>query len=405
MITRPLYLLATLSVLARCDAQFVAVRDHPEYQVIFQDGYRGDRFDNHLNVPGFGVELDAVRLVQFSLDGEPVYMTEREKLHAKAMGMHYLDVTDVHHLGKNVFPKKHFSYPAPNSTLVSKLLPSLQVGELKHNLHVLTTFHTRYYDSDTGKASSEWLTNRIRHYVRRYASPELRELVSVEPFVHPWLQNSVVVRIAPANATLEDPTTIIGAHCDSLNHENPFMRAPGADDDGSGTVTILESLRVLLEHGYIPNSPLEFHFYAAEESGLRGSLAIVSAYEVAQRQVKGMLQFDMTAWVESGTEETVTFLTNDVDPNLTEYLSLLADRYVEIPWKFDALVPNAGSDHMSWTRAGYQSGFAAESLMAHFNWDNIHTVNDTSTITPEFSFEHMLHFSRLAVGFAVEMTE
>ena len=52
-----------------------------------------------------------------------------------------------------------------------------------------------------------------------------------------------VFRLAPANATNLDPITIVGAHQDSQNYKNVFDVAPGADDDGSGTVTILEALR------------------------------------------------------------------------------------------------------------------------------------------------------------------
>jgi hypothetical protein len=52
-----------------------------------------------------------------------------------------------------------------------------------------------------------------------------------------------VFRLTPANATNSDSITIVGAHQDSMNYKNPFDAAPGADDDGSGTVTILEALR------------------------------------------------------------------------------------------------------------------------------------------------------------------
>lgn len=39
---------------------------------------------------------------------------------------------------------------------------------------------------------------------------------------------------------------------------------PGADDDGSGSVTILESYRALLSAGFRPERSVEFHWYAAE---------------------------------------------------------------------------------------------------------------------------------------------
>lgn len=48
----------------------------------------------------------------------------------------------------------------------------------------------------------------------------------------------------------------IGAHQDSVNLLLPmFLRSPGADDDGSGTVTILEAFRVLVASGIQLKNP------------------------------------------------------------------------------------------------------------------------------------------------------
>lgn len=38
----------------------------------------------------------------------------------------------------------------------------------------------------------------------------------------------------------------------------------GADDDGSGSVTILESYRALIAANFRPIRPVEFHWYSAE---------------------------------------------------------------------------------------------------------------------------------------------
>lgn len=48
--------------------------------------------------------------------------------------------------------------------------------------------------------------------------------------------------------------------------DNPVNVYLGADDDGSGTVTILESYRSLLASGFAPERPVEFHWYSAEVS-------------------------------------------------------------------------------------------------------------------------------------------
>ena len=122
---------------------------------------------------------------------------------------------------------------------------------------------------------------------------------------------------------------VIGAHQDSINLFLPsILSAPGADDDGSGTITILEALRVLLESEAIikgnASNTVEFHWYSAEEGGLLGSQAIFSAYEKEGRDVKAMLQQDMTGYThkttEAGEPESVGVITDFVNPQLTEFI-------------------------------------------------------------------------------------
>lgn len=67
-------------------------------------------------------------------------------------------------------------------------------------------------------------------------------------------------------------------------------RSPGADDDGSGTVTILEIFRALVNTGFRPQRPVEFHWYSAEEAGLLGSQAIAQNYEKKGVDVLAMIQ-------------------------------------------------------------------------------------------------------------------
>lgn len=83
---------------------------------------------------------------------------------------------------------------------------------------------------------------------------------------------------------------------DSINLDNPSSgRAPGADDDGTGVVNLIEAYRALLQGGFRPRNTVEFQFYAAEEVGLRGSQAIATSYKNSGVQVKAHYQIDMTA--------------------------------------------------------------------------------------------------------------
>lgn len=118
------------------------------------------------------------------------------------------------------------------------------------------------------------------------------------------------------------------------------MGAPGADDDGSGTTTILEAFRVLTEHlkstGEQLQNTIEFQWYSAEEGGLLGSQAIFKSYEQAGRDVVAMLQQDMTGYVkktlDAGKPESVGVITDFVDPGLTEFIKKVITEYCDIPY-------------------------------------------------------------------------
>jgi leucyl aminopeptidase len=256
-------------------------------------------------------------------------------------GINFMDITHTSDLGLvSTLSKTTVTYPAKpayNSTL-SPLMKELSKGHMRKNLEKFTSFHTRYYKSDYGAQSSAWLYSRVKGIVD--SSNATAHGAHVDVFPHPWGQSSVIATL-PGKS---NKTVVIGAHQDSINLFLPsILAAPGADDDGSGSVTILEALRVLLMSedivkGKMPNT-VEFHWYSAEEGGLLGSQAIFSAYEKEGRDVKAMLQQDMTGYVaqtlKAGEKESVGVITDFVDPGLTEFIKTVI---TEVGWSSLLLV-------------------------------------------------------------------
>lgn len=81
-----------------------------------------------------------------------------------------------------------------------------------------------------------------------------------------------------------------GAHQDSTNLL-PFLAAPGADDDGSGTTSTLTAFAALVNASFVPSTnPVEFHWYSAEEGGLLGSQAVANDYAAKGKKVRSMIQ-------------------------------------------------------------------------------------------------------------------
>lgn len=178
-------------------------------------------------------------------------------------------------------------------------------------LEHMTGYYTRYFGSTTGERSAAWLHDHIAEvspptvsplvYVCMYVlTPDPQIInnapfhthISLEYFTHPFPQPSIIARFEPKVADFSLPLTIIGAHQDSMNYLFPLLPAPGADDDCSGTVSILEAFRNLAESGFTPlNGPVEFHWYAAEEGGLLGSQAVARYKKESGAHIGAMMEF------------------------------------------------------------------------------------------------------------------
>ena len=316
-----------------------------------------------------------------------------------------MDITTTADLGTSYTASKKSTVNFPsktsyNSTLFP-LMKSLSKKQMRKNLEKFTSFHTRYYKSTYGAQSSAWLLSRVNETIAESGAAGYG--AHVKAFSHPWGQSSVIATI-PGKS---EKTVVIGAHQDSINLFLPsILAAPGADDDGSGSVTILEALRVLLNSsditkGEAPNT-VEFHWYSAEEGGLLGSQAIFAAYEKEGRDIKAMLQQDMTGYVQktldAGEPESVGVITDYVDPGLTEFIKEVITEYCSIPYVLTKC-GYACSDHASASKAGYPSAFVIESDFKYSD-KKIHTTEDKIEY---LSFDHMLQHARLTLGLVYEL--
>jgi aminopeptidase YwaD len=154
------------------------------------------------------------------------------------------------------------------------------------------------------------------------------------------------------------PKVIIGGHYDSV------AGAPGANDNASGTATVLAIARNL------SNTPLArqawFIAFDGEEDGLHGSRAFVNAAAPQfLRGLKAMMNFDMVGvnnQLQIGGTSSLTGLAKVVEPK------------VEL---FSGSAANGGSDHAS---------FAAKGVPIMFFYrgyePNYHTPND-KTVDPK----------------------
>ncbi|EGY18543.1 leucyl aminopeptidase [Verticillium dahliae VdLs.17] len=274
------------------------------------------------------------------------------------------------------------SMPPQNNALDQFV--TLNATALAENLLGLTGFHTRYYKSQTGIQSSKWLLGRIQAYISGATSRGVKR-ASFRVVDHNWKgQKSIIVSLKGNG----NGVVVLGAHQDSINGLDPIKgHAPGADDNGTGSITILEALRAILDSDLAlkdSEHTLEFHWYAGEEAGLLGSNAIFNEYARDDVNVVAMLNFDMTGYVKPNTKPTMGVITDNVDPKLTQRLREIIEKC---------------SDHASATLVGFPSAFIFESTFENSN-EYIHTPEDT---IEKVDFGHVYEFAKLAVAAAYEL--
>jgi len=306
----------------------------------------------------------------------------------------FMDITDNPHASPSdlrvnivaAYPdvQCHYNY------ITTKLIPMAKVADLEEFNNGLTTFFNRYYTTNDGVKAAEY----IRDTFVKYSAG--RSDISISLFPHSWAQPSVIAKILGKKNP--EQVIIIGAHEDSIAG-GANSRAPGADDDASGTSTVLEIFKILAnDPQFVPDITVEFHTYAAEEVGLRGSDAIASQYQKNQVKVVAMLQFDMTFFTPTGKTPTVGMITDYTNVGLTEFIRQLIGTYLTIGF-VNSKCGYGCSDHASWNKYGYYAAFPFETSFAQSN-PYIHTQNDVIAM---LNLNHGLQYVRLGLAFATEL--
>ena len=276
--------------------------------------------------------------------------------------------------------------------LVSGFCNSVDVKGAERTIeHLSTAYSTRYYTTNTGRAAVEWLLEQYREAAGN------RPDVVIQLFEHSFgVQPSLIVTVPGQGATAGE-TVILGGHIDSTAGA-AGSPAPGADDDASGSATVLEVFRTLMKNGFQPDYTVEFHAYAAEEVGLRGSQAVAQEYARLDRKVRSMVEMDMVGF-PADTRTPVGLTTDNVDPELTAYVGKLIDAYSVLPHEA-SVCGYACSDHASWERVGVPSSFPFECRFGSHN-PAIHSTND---VLSRMSVERVNEFVKIALGYVVELS-
>jgi len=283
-------------------------------------------------------------------------------------------------------------YTLNQEIVVDKLLPEVNEENIRNTIIKLSSYKNRYYQSQSGIDSQEWLYELWKSYGNG------RSNFTVEKYVHSdWKQPTVIATIKGKS----DDTIIIGGHGDSIAgfFGRSNAKAPGADDNASGIATLSEVLRVLTQSNYQPQKTIQFMSYAAEEVGLKGSKEIAKLYKNQNKNIVGVLQLDMTNY--NGSNLDIVLVTDFTNEAQNKFLGSLIDKYLtNLTWGYTKC-GYACSDHASWTGEGFPASAPFEALKGDMN-GNIHSGRDTISQSGGTA-DHAFKFAQLSLAYALEL--
>jgi Zn-dependent M28 family amino/carboxypeptidase len=165
------------------------------------------------------------------------------------------------------------------------------------------------------------------------------------------------------------PVVIVTAHLDSVNHETPGGRAPGADDNGSGAAGVLEMAECMAGGNH--SADLRFILFGGEEQGLFGSTQYVAGLS-SSNGVSAVINMDMIATINTQAR-SVLIEGGPVSQALIDRLAETAATYTDLSVQTSLHFFN--SDHVPFIEAGIPAVLLIEGNDSAN--DVVHTSRDT----------------------------
>lgn len=280
-------------------------------------------------------------------------------------------------------------YKIQNKEKVTELLQRIDPKLVSTNLNLLANLPDRYVNSDSGVYASKWIKQQLKSIAKASGRDDIA-IYTLATNNHAR-QASVVIKIGKE---LNEPGIVMGAHMDTIDSTNEYQ--PGADDDASGAVTLLETARVLLESDMQFNKPIYLIWYAGEEAGKLGSQSVVQNFNRNTIAVDSVLQLDGVGYV--GKELGIGLMDDFTDAGLTAFVADLVGTYLKLPVGA-VRCGYACSDHFTWYQNGNRVAYPFSTMDDEGNL-KVHTRKDT---VDSISLDHIMDFVRLSLAFAVEL--
>lgn len=272
----------------------------------------------------------------------------------------------------------------PVNPLIEQMVSMVSEQELSNNLEALVGFHTRHTSSDTVSldtgigAARNYIFSKFQEYGEAGGG-----LLEASFFVFPATICNIFnsahknVLASISGSITPERVFIASGHMDdrTVDRCDYTSFAPGANDDGSGTVVSMELARIFSEYANNFESTVILMTVTGEDEGLYGSTAYADWALENDLDINGMITNDVVGNIEGCVDpacppgEQIIIDSTSVrhfsgEPStstsrqLSRYMKLKAEQYVtDVDWSVNLIPsidrPGRGGDHIPFYNNGY----------------------------------------------------
>lgn len=260
--------------------------------------------------------------------------------------------------------KRDFPTVTEENSDIRFFLDNVEIDNIRATVQHMQNYRNRKWDNPNVYECQDWLVEQFE---------ALGLEVSVQEVNYISYNTSGNVIAIQRGTTYPDEYVVCGCHYDSFSYSGD---CPGADDNATGTASVLETARILSEYEF--ERSIIYCAFAAEEVGLIGSDAYAQACANQGLDIVGYFNNDMNGFLHGDEIHIDLIYPNSVAPIGDYYMNVASIYFPEMPVRHVTF--NAGdSDHTSFNRHGYMGIYPFEDYQNYSPY--IHTPGDTIGIS------------------------
>jgi len=194
---------------------------------------------------------------------------------------------------------------------------------------------------------------------------------------------------------------LLGAHFDAV------QGAPGADDNGTGSVALLAAAKIMASRNF--DRTLRFAFFSGEEQGIFGSTAYANEVSGAGENIVAALSLDMIGW-DRKDGPIVNVYTRirkhagyEADQKIVDTMTKVVSEYGLGLSVRKVSTGFSSSDHSPFWKKGYPAVLVIEPLEGDPNEDFNEYYHDPGDTTDKINFAYFTENVKAALGTAAHL--